>query len=280
MTKRVITTWVAILLGFLAAAPAHAEIGSVISSFDISYTGYGILAQGNYVYLSDQVLTYGNYILTYTHSGTLLRSSLIDPGNQYPLYSGSRTHLGTGYMALLDYYNTNSYLKIFSISGGGSPVASFRISTSYPWNCFWDGEYYYVSAYADRNIFRRFSRSGVYSGTWTCAGWPASMTYCRGAEYAKRGNYGSGPYFVAGAGSPSRPYCMTTFPGGSLVRTWTLPGTYLTNMSYGDSSNPGVYGAAIWATTNSYKVWEIDIDARGASSVVPASIGKLKAIYR
>jgi hypothetical protein len=268
-----------VLVAAALAAPAHGTIGSVISSFDISYTGYGILAQGNYVYLSGQVLTWGNYILTYNHSGTRLRSVRIDPGNQDPLYSGSRTHLGPGYMALLDYYNTNSYLKIFSISGGGPPVSSFRVSPSFPWNCFWDGEYYYVNAFGERNLFRRYSRYGVSSGTWTCAAWPASMAECRGAEYAQRGNNGSGPYFVAGGGTSYR-YCMTTFRGGSLVRTWTYSGTYLTHVSYGDSSNPSTYGAAIWATTRSYAVWQIDIDARNASTVMPASLGKVKAIYR
>jgi hypothetical protein len=270
-----------VLVAAALAAPASGTIGSVISSFDIpaSWYGYGIYAEYLYVYLSGY-LTYGNYILTYTHSGTLLRSRSIDPGNRDRLYSGSRTHLGPGYMALLDYYNTNSYLKIFSISNGGSPVSSFRVSVSFPWNCFWDGEYYYVNAYGERSIFRRYSRYGVSSGTWTCAGWPAAMAECRGAEYAQRGNNGSGPYFVAGGGT-SRRYCMTTFPGGSLVATWTLPSPYITHVSYGDSSNPTVYGAAIWATTwDPYDVWEIDIDARNASAVLPASIGKVKAIYR
>jgi hypothetical protein len=280
MTKRLTIALVAISLGFLAAAPAHATIGSIISSFDIpgpNY-GYGILAHPSYIYLSGYV-TYGNYILTYTRSGSLLRSRSIDPGNQYGLISGSRTHLGPGYVALID--SPARYLKIFSIANGGAAVASFRIGIVGPWNCFWDGNYYYINEAAGRGRFLRYSRSGGYEGTWTCAGWPASMTYCRGAEYARRGNYGSGPYFVAGAGSPSRPYCMTTFPGGSLVATWSLPSPYLLHLSYGDSSNPGVYGAAIWATTSSpYDVREIDIDARGASAVMPASIGKVKAIYR
>jgi hypothetical protein len=74
---------------------------------------------------------------------------------------------------------------------------------------------------------------------------------------------------------------MTTFPGGSLVATWTFGGQYLMHISYGDSSNPGVYGAAIWGVaTSPYDVWEVDIDARGASSVMPASIGQVKALYR
>jgi hypothetical protein len=278
MTKRVITTWVAILLGFLAAAPAWATIGSIISSFDIAWgSKEGIYREGQYIYLPSNINNY-NYITRLTTTGSVLSSYRILTTDPYPILSGSRTHLGAGYVAFLQ--PEIRYLKIFSLSGG-APVASFTITPMSAWNCFWDGDYYYVNRPDDKGRFLRYSRTGVYEGTWTCAGWPASMTYCRGAEYARRGNYGSGPYFVAGAGSPSRPYCMTTFPGGSLVATWSLPSPYLLHLSYGDSSNPGVYGAAIWATTSSpYDVREIDIDARGASAVMPASIGKVKAIYR
>ena len=278
MTKRLIIACV-VAAAFLAA-PAQGTIGSIISSFDIPSIGYedGIFAEYLYVYLVGY-LTYGNYISTYTHSGSLLRSRSIDPGNRYTLISGSRTHLGPGYMALID--QNIDYLKIFSIANGGAPVASFALRSASPYNCFWDGDYYYINQADDRGRFLCYSRSGAYSGAWTCAGWPANMTYCYGAEYAQRGNKGSGPYFVAGSGSPSRPYCMTTYPGGSLVATWYLPSPYLLHLSYGDSSNPVVYGAAIWATTDSpYNVYEIDIDASNASTVVPASIGKVKAIYR
>jgi hypothetical protein len=269
-----------VLVAAALAAPAHGTIGSIISSFDIpsgSY-GYGIYAEYQYLYLSGY-LTYGNYIVTFTHSGSLVRSTRIDPGSTNRLYTGSRTHLGTGYIALID--GGLDYLKVFSIANGGAPVASFRINNAEAWNCFWDGNYYYVNEADDRGRFWRYSSSGGFAGYWTCAGWPTAMTYCRGAEYAQQGNNSSGPYFVAGGGATNRPYCMTTFPGGSLVRTWTLPSPYITHMSYGDSSNPGVYGAAIWATTFSpYDVREIDIDARNASAVLPASIGKIKAIYR
>lgn len=108
------------------------------------------------------------------------------------------------------------------------------------------------------------------------------MNYCGGAAYAQRGNYGAGPYFVASAGYALRPSCITTFPGGSLVSTWHAP--YPGNVAwvfYADSSIPATYGAAIWSIMlNPRYVVEFDIHARGASSVMPASIGKVKAIYR
>jgi hypothetical protein len=278
MTKRLTITYLVVAVAFLAAAPARATIGSVISSFAISSSSRnGIYGEGNYVYLSERITGY-DYIGKYTVSGSFVTRVEIDRGNPYPLYGGSRTHLGSGYVALYDYYI--NYLKIFSTTKGGAPVASFSAPGN-TFNFFWDGAYYYFNRPADRGRFVCYSSSGVYIRAWTCAGWPSSMTYCYGAEYAKRGNRGAGPYFVAGAGSPSRPYCMTTFPGGSLVGTWTLPSPYLAYLSYGDSSNPGVYGAAIWGSTWSpYSVYEIDIDARNASKLVPVSVGKVKALYR
>jgi hypothetical protein len=267
-----------LLVAAALAAPAHATIGSFISSFDIpaSYYGMGILAQGDYVYLHGRPTLY--YIYTYTHSGSLIRSRSIDPGSTGFLSGGSRTHLGPGYMAILD-PNTGSF-KIFSISNAGTPVASFSV-TNGARNVFWDGNYYYVNQYDDRGRFLRYTANGNSAGYWNCAGWPSSMTYCYGATYAQYGNNAKGPYFVASAGATTRPYCMTTFPGGALVATWTLPNQYLSHLSYGDSSNPSLYGAAIWGVASSpYDVWEIDIDARNASAVLPASVGKIRAIYR
>jgi len=264
---------------FLAAAPAGATIGSVISSFPIpGASRYGIYQEGNYVYLAERDMLY-NYIGRYSLSGTYLSRVVIDQGNQNILLGGSRTHLGPGYVALYDGYIR--CLKIFSTSTGGYPVTAWSVTKDNIYNIFWDGEYYYFNQIMERGRFDRYSSTGSYVNRWACAGWPASMLYCVGAEYAERGNGGAGPYFVAGAGDAGRPYCITTFPGGSLVATWTLPAPYLTYLSYGNSSNPVLYGSAIWASTvTPYTVREIDIDARAPSTVLPVSIGKVKAIFR
>jgi hypothetical protein len=279
MGKRLTITWGVVAAAFLAAAPGRATIGSIISSFAIDANcEYGIHREGNYIFLSQREYNY-NYLRTYTLSGSSVRRVQIDPGNRYALYSGSRTHLGGGYVALCD--NSPRYLKIFSIARGGSPVASFSTGIN-PHNCFWNGEYYFVNNRYDKGLFRRYSRYGVAAGSWTCAGWPAAMNYCGGAAYAQRGNHGEGPYFVASASYAGRPCCITTFPAGSLVSTWHAPfGGSVWHLAYGDSSNPTTYGAAIWAIhLNLASVLEFDIDARGASGLLPASLGKVKAIYR
>jgi hypothetical protein len=72
---------------------------------------------------------------------------------------------------------------------------------------------------------------------------------------------------------------------GSLVGSWPIPfsGFHLAGVC-GDAY-PSSYGASLWEITqndgnNSYWVYQTDIDARGATNVLPASLGKVKAIYR
>ncbi len=274
MTKRVTIACVVAIAVLQAAAPARATIGSIISSFPIGRY-HGIYREGNYVYISENVNNY-NYLRIYTLTGTYLRRVRLINGNVYSLRSGSRTHLGAGYVALGD--TNDRAIKVFRLSGG-NPVTSYPVIT--PQNIFWDGDYYYVNRWGDKGGFRRYTRTGANAGTWNCVGWPATMLECHGAEYARRGNYGEGPYFVASPGQGSKPCCITTFPAGSLVSTWTVTNGQVWHLAYGDSSKPSTYGAAIWGIQYSpYYIIEFDIDARGASAVMPASLGKVKAIYR
>jgi membrane-associated phospholipid phosphatase len=125
--------------------------------------------------------------------------------------------------------------------------------------------------------------TGASAGTWSCAGWPDGTTYCGGAAYAARGNNAAGPYVVACSWPAREPMCMTTFPAGSLVRTWAVPLNNGNGLIYGDSSNPGVYGAAIWAawfTGASLDAFEFDVGARGGPAVAPASLGRIESLYR
>jgi hypothetical protein len=267
-----------VLVAAALAAPASGTIGSVISSFYIPDTARnGIYRESNYVHTVQKDGGY-NYIRTYNTSGSYLSRVAIDGWNEIALYSGSRTHLGTAYIALCD--REDNLLKIFSVTRGGAPVASFTVMNG-PYNCFWSGEYYYVNPREDKGRFVRYTRNGASAGAWTCSGWPAIMPLCGGATYAQCGNNSKGPYFVASPDTSGRPCCITTFPGGSLVRTWMVPGREVKHLAYGDSTQPGTYGAAVWAILNNpWMVVEFDIDARNASAVLPISIGKVKAIYR
>jgi hypothetical protein len=120
MAKRLTITWVIVAAAFLAAAPARATIGSVISSFPINPLNarYGIYRESTYVYLS-QNDNNRNYLRKLTTTGSFVSSVRLLGSDLYPLYGGSRTHLGSGYVALCD--NAEDRLRIFSITVGGRP---------------------------------------------------------------------------------------------------------------------------------------------------------------
>jgi hypothetical protein len=220
-----------------------------------------------------------DYLYRFTTGGTRVGSYALSETSKPR--GADRAHLGRGYLSLVDADKNRLY--VFRTTGG-SPVTSFAVAASpSAQNCFWDGTYYYVNGPSNLRRFNRYTTAGARAGNWTCAGWPEAMTTIGGAAFAHRGNNGEGPYFVACSWTVDQPMCMTTFPGGSLVRTWATPRNNGNGLVYGDSSKPGVYGAAIWGswyTAGGLYAMEFDIEARGASVVVPTSLGKVKSLYR
>lgn len=264
------------------ASPPVDGIGSVITSFKMSAfaepCALGIYRDPSYVY-GVMYFTGTDYLYRFTTGGSLSASYALS-GTSKPR-GADPAHLGSGYLSLVD-ADTNR-LYVFRTTGG-APVTSFAVAASpNAQNCFWDGTYYYVNGSANLGRFNRYTPAGAAAGRWTCAGWPAPMTTIGGAAYAHRGNSGGGPYFVACPWSPNQPMCMKTFPGGSLVRTWAAPLTNGNGLAYGDSSQPSVYGAAVWSswyTSGGLYAMEFDIEARNAAAVVPAGLGQVKALYR
>jgi hypothetical protein len=268
--------------GTHGAAPAADGFGAVISSFRMTGVAkpyaLGIYRDASYVY----GLIHGssqNYLYRFTAAGTRVSSYVLN-GTSTPR-DACRAHVGAGYLAFVD--ATKRHLLVFPVTGG-SAVTSFPVAgASFPLNCFWDGTYYYVNGPSDLGKFNRYEETGAAAGTWSCAGWPDGMTYCGGAAHADYGNNAPGPYFVATSWLGGEPMCMTTFPGGSLVRTWTPPLENANGLAYGKSSRPATYGDAVWAawfTGSSLYAFEFDVAARTKPAVAPASIGKIKSLYR
>jgi hypothetical protein len=268
--------------GAYGATPAADGIGAVISSFRMTGTAkpyaLGVYRDSSYVY----GLVHGssqNYLYRFTAGGTRV-SSYVLSGTSTPR-DACPAHVGSGYLAFVD--ATKRHLYTFPVTGG-SAVASFPVAGApFPLNCFWDGSYYYVNGASDLGVFNKYTETGTPDGAWSCTGWPDGMTYCGGAAYAEKGNNGSGPYFVACSWLGGEPMCMTTFSGGSLVRTWTPPPENGNGLAYGKSSLPGTYGDAVWAawfTGSAQYAYEFDIAARSKPAVEPASIGKIKSLYR
>lgn len=257
-------------------------IGSIIRSFFMTGTStpyaLGIYRDSSYVYGIGYAGASSGALIRFTATGSSAGSvSITGCGT---VRGADKAHLGNGYLSIAD---AGLARVLIYRTSGGSPVTSFSASGS-PWtmNVFWDGTYYCTNGYSNRGTYYRYTSTGSSGGTWTCAGWPSSMTYNGGAAYAQMGNNSTGPYFVACSWSSGQPMVMTTYPAGSLVRTWSMPSSNGNGLCYGDSSSPGTYGAAIWANwyTGSLYAYEIDIDARGGSNVQPTSLGKVKSLYR
>jgi len=258
-------------------------IGSVIRSFYMTGLtapyALGIYRDPSYVYGIGYYSSGSGYLIRFSATGSSAGSVSISGCGT--VRGADKAHLGNGYLCIAD---AGIQRVLIYRTSGGSPVTSFSVSAS-PWamNVFWDGTYYNVNGYSNLRTFYRYSTSGSSAGTWSCSGWPSSMTYIGGAAYAQMGNTSTGPYFVACSWSSGQPMCMTTYPDGSLVRTWSMPSSNGNGLCYGDSSSPSTYGAAIWAnwyTGSSLYAYEIDIDARNGASVTPTSLGKVKSLYR
>ncbi len=268
----------------VAAAAAYAAVGSIISSFCVVRETPPLLdcvyRDGSYVYV---ILGYSreryNVLCRYTASGSLLRSVRIQ--GFYGFSDADRCHLGGPYFAVISVgrlcfmnKNTGSVARYFSVRG---------MSGTGPFSVAWDGRYYYIASAASRGEFTRYTASGAFAGNWVAAGWPGNMSETGGTAFAHRVKGEGGNYLVATNWADNQPSCVINVDNGSLVATWNLPPRYYTGAVYGDSSKPATYGAALWVSRlyfGSRWVCEVDLGARGGQPVVPASVGKIKAIYR
>jgi hypothetical protein len=267
-----------------ASAPASG-IGSVISSFRLS--GYadpyanGIYAGDNY--LSAIYCTAGrDYFYRYRFNGSLVNSySLV--GTSTPR-GGDAAHLGNGYISLVD--AGSSRLFIFR-AAGGSPVASFAVSgpgSGTLQDVMWTGTYYEVTDHLGNGRFNRYTSAGSFVEMTAYNGWPASMTSTGAAAFSDIAGGRSGSYLVASSRSNGQPSCVLDVAGpGSLVATFAMPPFFAAGGCCGRSSKLQKYGTTYWTAwivSNAVWCYEVDVDGILAAAVTPASLGKVKAIYR
>ncbi len=278
--KRII---VALLLAALAGQ-ASATLGSIISSFQIAKETYrlhvdSVYRDPNYVY---HLWYFGpmGYLNVRTPAGSFVRT--IQLSYYEYSYESDRCHLGHPYFTSLDMLGWVNFINIETGYINFNWSFSVRNGGSWPTNILWDGHYYYVNGGKDYGAFRRFTPTGSLAGTWVAAGWPAGMM-SQGIAFAHNVNAASGRYLVA-APRPSFNYCVIDMDTGSLVATWpkTFPSYF--GAVYGDGSSPS-FGATLWEcsyfeSTEVTWIYQTDLNARGATNVLPASIGKIKAIYR
>jgi hypothetical protein len=265
---KVITGW-AILA--VAAQVAYGEVGSVISSFRVNVyyppeMTAGVYRDASYVYIV--VYDYGEnfYLYSYNPDGT--RASTVDLG-LLPFgpaalpYASDHSVLGAGYVS---FPFDSGYLLTYSTSTG-SLVESIQREPKFRDYAFISGgRCIYVGL---DGVLYRMTRAWSVVNSFPYEGWLGAATedFNGGhGQYILTEKYGTTVYVYTGAGS-----LVSTFPvTASGKDTGCGPGY------------PPSYGVTYWRfiKTASDHGWCYQIDLGGATVIAPASLGKVKALFR
>jgi hypothetical protein len=286
--KRIIVA----LLWAALAGQTWATVGSVISSFWVDnwnppgYSPLGIYRDDSHVYVTFYYTGGdGGFLRSYTAAGVTAGSfaleGIIQPSDVTPC------HLGAGYFGIVDvrtaylYFvnKTNgSIVSSFRAAGGGGVAGTPAVT--------WDGLHFYSAGMASRGEFNLYNPDGSLVRSWVLDGWPGEQWGIDGVAFAPRANYRDGRYLVIAPFTGDKPHYLFNMVDGSLLASWRMPSSYFeysTDAAYG-SAFPATYGGAAWILRmyvgGVYWAYQLDIHARPGTSVLPASVGKVKAIYR
>jgi len=226
------------------AAACFASNWTVVASFDGPYPsqGYGIEAYGNYLYCVGSNMAYISKITT---TGSQV--------NTIPLfmYCYDLDFDGTYFWVVQTDHQCRRYTST------GSTLGSFSIGSIIGNGIAYDGTYIWVQGgpTSTQYIYRMSTTGSIYSS------FPAQGNYMGAIDYAAG-------YFWSMAGpSSSTAYKLTT--AGSVVDSFAGPVT----PSYGSSFD----GTYFW-TTNYGNGWVYKM--QDVEDVAPASLGRVKALYR
>jgi hypothetical protein len=254
----------------LAAAVGWAGPGSVISSFRALSGDYpmGAYRDADYVYVINTSSMWA-YAMIYTPTGSyvrgidflLLRWMPEDPDHSY---------LGPSYITLA----VEAGVQTFPKTGGVYVRWDHReLKETLGYAHLPRSPYYYVGVtpYKDEYIIYRFSTGGSLI---------SSFIPEFGGKLAATDRFAGSPgeYLIA-SGSP----CGVYEPAGSLVATFNHEAG---RSLYGGTAGPGYpasWGTTLWVLSPwplPGEVYQIDLGNGNPSAITPASLGKVKALFR
>jgi hypothetical protein len=285
--KRVIV----IALALAAAGGAWAALGSVISSFPLDYpVGYshiGIYVENGYVYfVGDNGLSYPNRIcctVKYTTAGSYVGSGPLDIRPDFPSigpYAGETSHLGAGYMYIMgEVHNGYNISGVFDLSNGlrvSGPMLNFYHSGA--GDIAWDGQYYYLHHSDPPGVFYRTSVGGAES-SFVVPGFPIS--HPKGLAYTNAVAGVGGRYLVCGPSYEGTIGCYIDLATNSVMGTFALNCRGSATVAPG---YPPSYGPTLWIEGyrqgELWHCYQIDLGNSGVVNITPASLGRIKAVYR
>ncbi len=250
--------------GFLwAATPAFGAVGSTISSFYLSGTSQPY-AQGIY---RDAAYVYGvlyssgaTYLRSYTTSGAPVGSVKLGG----PAGGAGHSPLGTAYVGAVDAYRVLHYeISTGSLAASFAAPAGARAYDYIP-----GGAYYYVAT--DRMLYFYTTNGSIVRSMMI-------SFYVGGLAATRYFENRAGEYLVVAQWSSGLPTYV--YSNGSFLRSFVVPGT--TNGCVCGDGAPARYGVTYWC--NQYigsGLYAYQVDLANATAVAPASVGKVKALFR
>ena len=260
-----------------AAAPfSFAGPGSVVSSFD-ARPGYRLYVQGIFRDSTDVYAVVGDFtnnfnrLYKYTPSGSLVGTAGVVEGPRCSYGDADHSTLGPGYFAII--YGGNSVRDIDLATG--SVVASWApFADMYGYAYAPGGAYKYVLV-GGRTVYR-FTTAGSLVNSFGVAG---------GKSLAASDSFGGRPgeFVLIGGDGTVKVYSGV----GSPVRTFVVPKSpyfrYYTAIC--GPGYPAECNTTLWAHFKDYMPpWDRDyiyqVSLGNGVPVEPASVGKIKALYR
>lgn len=274
-----------ILLVAGLAGQAAATVGSIVGSFSLPYqlpsvTPWAIYRDPDWVYAAYYLFPGYNELRRYTATGSFV-SSVRLPSTQ-AFTDACHCHLGLSYFGLV---NSSEKRLYFLNKTTGVATASFPAEGPagyHPDTVLWDGDKYYVSDGYRANAFNMYTPAGSLIGSWEAVGWPSTMYTNAASAFSRSALQRRGRFLIASTATVGQPSCIIDMDTGSLLATWYMGDHSRAYGSVVGDAYPASFGAAYWVIWANGGIWalQVDIEGRGAANVLPASVGKIKAIYR
>jgi len=264
------------IAGVLAcvAACSWAGPGSVISSFKVTETGdspFGAYRDADYVYVIHMMGPLFHYAMKYTPTGSYVGISNFQNCRFVP-EDPDHSYLGSSYITLAVEAGVVTYPK----SGGSwARWDHVELTETVGYAHRPGSPYYFVTVWPEDSdiIVYRFNTGGSLI---------SSFVPDYGLKLAATDGFARAPgeYLITFGGS----ICAVYEPTGALVATFNQEAGY---SLYGGAAGPGypaIYGTTLWALAmRGYQnnvVYQIDLGNEVIPAVAPASLGRVKALFR
>jgi len=237
----------------IAAVPAFAGFGSVVSSFrkTDNVTSRGLAWAGRYLVTSNMCSGGDKKWRVYTAGGSLVR--------KFEGPEKNNAHVGAEYDG--SRYWTGSWMenRIYCFTSAGSVVSYFRAER--PNGVAWDGQHIWWESYVG-NWFYKCKTLGSVVSSWRV------NKITDGGDLAWDGIY----LWCADIGSE---YVYRLTRAGSISRSFKAPG----EETYGCAFDGKYLWLADTAGELATTFYKVDIDYSGPA-VAPSSLGKVRALFR